>query len=137
MLNSSPPGQKAAILAENIFKCIFVNENDRILLQISLKFVPRSPTDNKWALVQVMAWRPIGDKPLPEPMIAQLTDAYMQHNGELSDGGFPPFIHQAYFNSTIFAQVPVNQPWWIWVNKSHAWFKTDDTIITIQYYVQI
>ena len=43
----------AAILADDIFKCIFLNENDRI--QISLKFVPKSPLDNKPALVQVMA----------------------------------------------------------------------------------
>ena len=33
----------AAILADDIFKCIFLNENDIILIQISLKFVPRSP----------------------------------------------------------------------------------------------
>ena len=32
-----------AILADDIFKCIFLNENDIIPIQISLKFVPRSP----------------------------------------------------------------------------------------------
>ena len=69
----------AAILADNIFKCIFLIENDRIQIQISKKFVPRSPIDNKPAWVQVMAWRRIGNKPLPEPMMAQFTDAYMQH----------------------------------------------------------
>ena len=41
----------ATILADDIFKRIFLNENDRIPIQISLKFVPRSPTDNKTALV--------------------------------------------------------------------------------------
>ena len=46
----------AAIFADDIFNCIFLNENDRIPIQISLKYVPRSPTDNKPALVQVMAW---------------------------------------------------------------------------------
>ena len=56
----------AIILADNIFKCIFLNENSRILIQISLKFVPKTPFDNKPALVQVMAWRQTGDKPLPE-----------------------------------------------------------------------
>ena len=68
----------AAILADNISKCLFLNENDRIPIQISLKFVPRSPTDNKSALVQVMDWRRIGDKPLPESMMTQFTDTYMQ-----------------------------------------------------------
>ena len=69
----------ATILADDIFKWIFLNENDMILIQISLKFVPRSPIDNKPALVQVMAWRRIGDKPLPEPVMTQFTDTYMQH----------------------------------------------------------
>ena len=69
----------AAILADDIFKCIFLHENDIIPMQMSLKFVPRSPIDNKPALIQVMAWRGIGDKPLPEPTMAQFTDAYMQH----------------------------------------------------------
>ena len=74
----------AAILAEGIFKWIFLNENDRIPIQISLKFVPKRPIDNKSALVQVMARRRTGDKPLPEPMMTQFTDAYMRHQGEMS-----------------------------------------------------
>ena len=35
-------------------------------------------------MIQVMAWRRIGDKPLPDPMMTQFTDAYMQHKGEMS-----------------------------------------------------
>ena len=69
----------AAILADDNFKCIFLNENDRILIRISLKFVARSPIDDKPALVQVMAWRRTGDKSLPEQMLIQFIDAYMQH----------------------------------------------------------
>ena len=69
----------ATILADNIFKWIFLHENDRMLIQISLKFLPRSLIDNKAALVQVMSWCRTGDKPLPEPMITQFTDAYMRY----------------------------------------------------------
>ena len=69
----------AAVLADDIFKCISLNKNDRIQFQISLKFVPSSPTDNKPVLVQVMAWRRIGDKPLPELIMIRFTDAYMRH----------------------------------------------------------
>ena len=68
----------AAILADNIFKLIFFNENGRILIQISLKFFPRSQVD-KSALVQVMAWCQTGNKTLPEPVLAQFTDKYMRH----------------------------------------------------------
>ena len=45
----------AAILADNFFNYIFLNENEINLIQISLKFVPRSPINNKPVLVQVMA----------------------------------------------------------------------------------
>ena len=52
-------------------------KNFRILIELSLKFVPKGPIDDKLSLVQVMAWRLIGDKPLPEPMMTQFTDAYI------------------------------------------------------------
>ena len=75
----------AAILADDIFKSIFLNENDRIPIQISLKFVvPRGPIDNKPALVHVMAWRRTGDKPLPEPMLTPFSDAYLLHKRGMS-----------------------------------------------------
>ena len=51
ILTCLPLDKMATILADHNFKCIFLNENYRILIQISLKFVPRSPIDNKPALV--------------------------------------------------------------------------------------
>ena len=69
----------AAILADDNFKCIFLNESDRIPIQISLKLVPRSAIDNKSALVQVMAGHWTGDKPLHELMLIQFAGAYMRH----------------------------------------------------------
>ena len=47
-----------------------------LLIRISPKFVPKVPIDNKAALVQIMAWRWPGNKPLSEPMKFYLTDAY-------------------------------------------------------------
>ena len=57
---------------DDIFKCIFFNENVRISINISLKFVPKGPIKNIPALVQIMAWRRLGDKPLFEPMLVSL-----------------------------------------------------------------
>ena len=37
-------------------------------MQISLKFILIGPINNP-ALVQIMAWRQTGDKPLSEPMM--------------------------------------------------------------------
>ena len=48
------------------------------------KVTPNGLIDNKSALVQVMAWRRAGDKPLPEPLPTQFTDASMRHKGEVS-----------------------------------------------------
>ena len=71
----------AAILVDDVFKCIFLSENIGSLIQISPKFLPKGPIYNKSALVQVMAWRQTGDKPLPEAMMTQFTDTYMGTRG--------------------------------------------------------
>ena len=54
------------------FKFIFVNENIYIWINISLKFVPKGPINNIPALVQMMAWRRPGNKPLSEHMMVNL-----------------------------------------------------------------
>ena len=38
-----------------------------------MEFIPGGPIDHRSALVQVMAWRQTGTKPLPEPMMTQFT----------------------------------------------------------------
>ena len=48
----------------DIFNCIFWNENIWISIKSSLKFVPKGPINNIQALVQIMAWRRSGDRPL-------------------------------------------------------------------------
>ena len=58
--------------ADAIFKCFFVNENVSILIKFSLKFVPKDSINNIPAMVQIMAWRRPGDKPLSEPMMVSL-----------------------------------------------------------------
>ena len=62
----------AATLADDTFNRIFVNENVRISIKFSLKFVPRGPINNIASLVQIMAWRRPGDKLLSEPMMVNL-----------------------------------------------------------------
>ena len=76
VVNQFPSVQNGRHFAEDILKCIFMNEQLRILIQILLKFVRKGLVDTTWALVQVMAWRRTGDKPLPEPMLILFTDVY-------------------------------------------------------------
>ena len=66
------PRQNGRHFADDTFKRIFMNENVRISINISLKFVPKGLINNIPALVQIMAWRRPGDKPLSEPMMVNL-----------------------------------------------------------------
>ena len=56
----------------DILKCIFLNENIWISIDISLNFVSKGEINNIPALVQIMAWHPPDDKPLSEPMMVSL-----------------------------------------------------------------
>ena len=62
-------------MANDIFKCIFMNEKFCILIRILLNFIPKGSINSKSALVQAMAWCRTGDKSLPEPMFIQFTHA--------------------------------------------------------------
>ena len=72
LINSLRPRQNGRHFADDIFKCIFLNENAWIPIKISLKFVPKGPINDIPALVQIMAWRRPGDKPLSEPGLVSL-----------------------------------------------------------------
>ena len=50
----------------DIFKRIFLKQNVRTLIDISLKFVPKLPINNIPAFGQIMAWCRPGDRPLSE-----------------------------------------------------------------------
>ena len=51
MFNSSPPGQDDRHFADDIFRCISVNEMFYILIKTSLKLVSKGSIDNNAALV--------------------------------------------------------------------------------------
>ena len=72
VINTLRPRQNGRHFADDIFKHIFLNENVCISIKISLKFVLKGPISNIPALVQIMAWRWPGDKPLSEPMMVSL-----------------------------------------------------------------
>ena len=70
--NTLRPRQDGRLFPDDIFKSIFVNENVQILIKTSLMFVPKAPINNIPSLVQIVAWRRPGDKPLSEPMMVNL-----------------------------------------------------------------
>ena len=71
-INTLRPRQNCRHFADDILKCIFLNENVWISIKVSLKCVPKGPINNNPALVQIMAWHQPGDKSLSEPIMVNL-----------------------------------------------------------------
>ena len=71
-INTLRPRQNGRRFADDTSKRIFLNENVRNSITISLKFVPNGPINHNPALVQILAWRRSGGKPLSEPMMVSL-----------------------------------------------------------------
>ena len=72
LVNILRPRQNVRQFSDDIFKCIFLNENVSISIKISLKFVSNGPISNIPALIQKMAWRRPYDKPISELMLVSL-----------------------------------------------------------------
>ena len=83
MLDTLTPGKVAATWADNIFKCISLNDNVWTLNKISLSRAS-GLSDNMAALVPIMAWCWTGAKPLSEAMLVCCTDAYMRYSTSMS-----------------------------------------------------
>ena len=74
-VNPLRPRRNGCHFADNTLNRIFLNENVRIPITISLKFSPKGPIP---ALVHIMALHRPGDKPLSEPMmVSLLTHIYL------------------------------------------------------------
>ena len=74
----------AAILQMTFSNSFSCKKNVCILIQMSLKFVPKSLINNNTTLFKIMVWRLSGDKPLSGPKIAKFIDAYMHHSASMS-----------------------------------------------------
>ena len=85
-----------AAIFQTTLNCIFLNENVWILIKISLKFVSKGPINNIPALVQIMAWCQISDKPLSEPMLIHWCIYAALGGDELIDASEHLCLHHAY-----------------------------------------
>ena len=71
-VNTLMPRQYSRHFTVDTFKRIFLNENARSWIKISLKFVPKGTINSITALIQLMAWCPPDNKPISEPMMVRL-----------------------------------------------------------------
>ena len=72
LFNTLRPRQDGRHFADDIFKCVFLNEDIWISINISLRFVTKGPINNIPALVEIMAWRRPGDKSWSQSMMMSL-----------------------------------------------------------------
>ena len=109
-VNTLRPRQNGRHFADDIFKRIFFNENVRISIKISLKFVPKGPINNIKALVQIMAWRRPGDKPLSEAMLVSLLTHKYVTRPQWVNGSQATFtdIYLHTFRTCFSDPVPIN-----------------------------
>ena len=71
-VNTLRPRQNGRHFPDGTIRRIFLSENVLTSLQNPVKCVSTVRINNKPALVQIMAWRRPGDKPLSEPMMVNL-----------------------------------------------------------------
>ena len=67
-----PPGQNGRHFADDILRCISMNDFLVFWLKFHWSLFLRVQLANNPALVLIMAWRRIGDKPLLKPMMVRL-----------------------------------------------------------------
>ena len=69
LCNTSRQRENCQHFADNIFKCVSMNENLWVLDKFSLKYIPWGLVDNMAALVQIIAWHQSGDRQLSAVMM--------------------------------------------------------------------
>ena len=101
-LNTLRPRQNDRHFPDDIFKRIFLNENVRILIWFSLKFVPKCPINNIPTLFHITAWRRPSNKPLSEPMVVSLlTHVYVTRSQWVNCY----IINDKIFKTVVFKQI--------------------------------
>ena len=120
-VNTLGPRQNGRHFADDTFNRIFVNENVRISIKFSLKFVPKGSINNIPALVQIMAWRRPGDKPLSGPMMVRLQTHICVTR--------PQWVNsfERNFRYAVFKRILVLDGWGISCEIALVWMSLDFT----------
>ena len=108
-----PTKQNGCHFADDTFKSIFLDENGGISIKISLKFVHKGPINNIPALVQMMAWRQPGNKPLSETMVVRLPTYICVTRPQWVNENRPYYLHpcRSWWMPLTWVFCP-NKPWW-------------------------
>ena len=121
-VNTLRSRQNRRHFVDDMFECIFLIENVWIPIEISMKFVPKGPINNIQAMVQIMAWRRPGDKPLSEPMMDISTTHICVTRPQWVNIGSMQLIKGHTF-------LRMGEFW-----QAHYWWKWSDLVSTLWYY---
>ena len=111
LVNTLRSWQNGCHVADDIFKCIQFIENHCVLIQISCKYPSNGLINNTLALVQIMAWRRTGDKPLSEPMMVRFPDTCMRHRASITCYNTPQELQIVSFKCFVLLCPPANHQW--------------------------
>ena len=95
LVNTLRPRQNGRHFADDTFNRIFLNENVQMSLKISLKFVPKALINNIPALLQIMACRLVGTKPLSKQPLAHWQTRLIAVASEVIYCWYHVYIHRA------------------------------------------
>ena len=95
--------------ADDIFKCILLNENVWIPNKISLKFVPKGRINNIPSLVQIMAWR--------RPSLNELTLIPACMNNYIHYNVWDEMLWSAGWNYFTILKLKWCSCWSLWIDK--------------------
>ena len=122
-VNTLRPRQNSQHFPDGILKYIFLNEVVWIFINISLEFVSNGPVDNIPALVRVMAWRRLGEKPLSEPIVVSLlTHIFVTRPHWVKFGERKPQITENTVSSPDeYLRNIISPHKWRFVSRFHLW----------------
>ena len=111
-VNTLRPRKSGRHFADDIFKCISFNGNGWIVIKISVKFITKGPItcNNIPALIQIMAWRRAGDKPLSESMVVRLPTHICVIPPQWVKRAIRTYAGQCHYNAVNFLP---NVCWWL------------------------
>ena len=113
-INTLIPTHNGRRFADDIFNFIFLYENRLFWFKFHWSMFPRVQLSQKAALVEIMPYRPTGDKPLSEAMMVHFT-RYMCICVTAS---------MSYSKSEIFNQLILTCPVFLWINHPNKKLNT-------------
>ena len=109
--NSLWPRHICRHFPDDIFKYIFLNENEWIAINVSVKCFPKSVISNILALIEIIVWRHPGDKPSSQPVMVSLLTHICVTRPRWVKWGYESRLYFK-FGTKLYCSKYVREQWW-------------------------